>query len=92
MKPAIVFSGPDGDYTISLPGVAEYEDGTLRVSGLHGEHDWHIETVEADTDGVVTLSGLTHGRDVLWFVLRLGEPAEITYWADRVVMRTDRAR
>lgn len=92
MTSAIVFDGPDGDYTISLPAVADFEDRMLRVCGHDGAHTWHVETSETGDDGVVTLSGLTRGGQVLWFVLRLSEPAEITYWADRVRVRTDKAR
>lgn len=91
MGERLVFTGPGGDYTITLPDVAR-EDGRLLVRDPDGEAQWAIENIGIDAGGVTSLSGMTSGSNALWFELCIGEPPEIRYWGDRVILRADAGR
>jgi hypothetical protein len=91
MARSVVFAGPDGDYTVMLPEADPYEDAELAVATHQGVQAWRVETDEIDELGTPVLSGMTAGADGLWFVLRLGNPATVEFWGDRVLLRTDRA-
>jgi hypothetical protein len=88
---SIAFVGPDGDYTVILPEAGPYEDVELAIATRQGAQTWRIETDEIDELGTPVLSGMTGGADGLWFVVRLGSPATIEFWGDRVLLRTDSA-
>lgn len=91
MARSIVFVGPNGNYTVVLPEEGPYEDVELAVATHQGVEAWRVETDEIDELGTPILSGMTTGADGHWFAMRLGNPATVEFWGDRVLLRTDRA-
>ncbi len=91
MVRSIIFVGPHGDYTVTLPETGPYEDVELAVSTHQGAQAWRVETDEFDEFGASVLSGMTSGPDGLWFVMRLTIPATVEFWGDRILLRTDSA-
>lgn len=85
-----VFSGPAGRYKVSLPsGEASLEDRPISVVADDSERHWIVEVDRRDADGTRKLYGLTH--DGLWFELSIGDVVEISYWANRSLVRSDKA-
>lgn len=99
---AITFASLGDDYTIQLPDAPPYEDASLTIIARDGKHHWHVEVEKTDANGVLVLQGMARGpfldliedRNAVWFELRLGEPAEISYGDvdDRGQARVDVAR
>lgn len=88
MNTVLRFQGPDGVYDVSVP---RDEDTPIEV--VHGDlrMQW---PVQAMNDSGSSASGLTHGTaiiwgDVFWFEFVEGPPAQISYYGDGVLVRTD---
>lgn len=86
----ILFEGSSGRYEIVLPdGDASLEDRSISVIAGEGERAWVVEVDRRDADGTRKLYGLT--QDGLWFELSIGDVVEMSYWANRNLVRTDKA-
>jgi hypothetical protein len=88
----LAFAGPLGRYEIIIREAdASLEDASISVVTDDGDSRWHVEVDETKADGERTLSGMTADGSGLWFELRLGAGAQISYWADCKIVRVDRA-
>jgi hypothetical protein len=84
------FVGAGGSYQIVLQDKPSLEDQSIAVVTSGKTSHWHVEVDERDA-GVRKLAGMTKDGSGLWFELWLGSVPEVQYWADRRLVRTDKA-
>ena len=93
---SLVFTGPDGPYTIRFEPTDEW-DGVIDVSMGELTMRWHVVDADREDGGAVVLGGMTDGStplwgDQYWFELRFNDaPPLIRYWGDQVIWREDYA-
>jgi hypothetical protein len=92
MQTTLTFAGPLGRYEIILTETDNsLEDHSIFVVTETGTSGWIVEVDDTNADGERTLSGMTRDGTGLWFELRLGADAQISYWGERELVRADKA-
>lgn len=84
---ALSFAAPTGCYDLSFEPI---EDTSISVNHGGKSMVWHIDVANGEK-----VRGMTRGaREIwgneFWFELHTGTPATISYYGDRVLVRTDK--
>jgi hypothetical protein len=90
MNTRMIFAGPAGHYEVAIPeSQTSLEDHPIVVSANGATSRWHVHVDDTDASGARRLAGMTGDGSGLWFELALGDPATLSYWGDRVLVRVD---
>jgi len=90
------FSGPQGPYRLCFEPLDEW-DGAFVVEGLAHPMRWSVLSIDRKDTGELIFSGMTDGSQVLWgdqywYEAQVEpEPARVSFWGDRVLVRIDEA-
>ncbi|WP_143275736.1 hypothetical protein [Brevundimonas sp. SH203] len=89
-------SGSQGVYTLRFEPIDDW-GGLFVVDGFSKAMRWPVLSIEQSEPDALILSGTTEGSAILWDdeywyeVVIAPERANLSFWGDRVLIRTDEA-